>query len=162
MEETKKPIRFVRKSESWLMRAIGFVLLPFTPTFMEKFWTTLGHTIYTPTKLDADKDWGTAIWLQRHAHVINHEAIHVLQAERWGMLVQAFLVLGPTPLPVLLSWGRWRVEREAYLPRIAAARRDGNRADVTDWIVDTLWRNYMWTYPRGWMRDWFDAHQFEE
>lgn len=170
----------MKKTDSRLMRAVGWVLKPFTPTFMGSFWTTIGSTVYVPSRYDDDEDWGTEVWRGRHAALLAHEAVHVAQFERYGLLLMAVMYLGPAPfieivawialiwswkvaliiagvalanlpLSVGLAWGRWRLEREAYLESIryeAPAFRDSQ----IKFIADTLWRNYLFTWPRVWVR----------
>lgn len=193
LPKTKQPVVLRKKSNSWLMRLAGWFLRPFTPAFMDRFWTTRGHIIYTPTRYDADENWGTDSWKTTHATVLRHEVIHILQHERWGALIMFLLYSGPSPLVLFLgawqiigvqvadwswwvpgsfwlaavvlaplslgfAWGRWRVEREAYLTNIRARTDPKERAEVIEWIVNSLWKNYLWTWPRSWMRAWFEEN----
>ncbi len=91
------------KSRSQLMRVIGWVLRPFNPAFMERYWTTIGSTIYVPTQHDDEKDWGEAAFRARHRDIIDHEKVHVEQFECWGVLGMAFGYLGPSPFLFIAS-----------------------------------------------------------
>ncbi|MFK7740400.1 MAG: hypothetical protein AB8H80_08750 [Planctomycetota bacterium] len=130
------------KSSSRIMRwCARFARLFGNPRFQSHFWTTLGRTIYYPTLVD--DPW-------RHPRVLRHELVHVRQWQRWGLLFWiSYLLL---PLPVGLAWCRWRWEREAYLEDLAQA---ANVDMAMEHIVQSLWRNYGWAWPRPWMRRWF-------
>lgn len=171
-------VYFAKKTETWWCRAVA----AFIPAFNEHFWTTLGNTIYVPARYDDDVDWGSLRWRARHAQntVIAHELVHVAQFERFGIPLMLLFILGPSPflllaaVPVLLLWktagmmllaavavlsplslglayGRWWVERSAYLVSIQQG------ADVEQ-VVDTLWWDYGFCWPRAWMRAWFTRH----
>lgn len=181
------PIHLAKKSRSRLMRSIA--QLPFIPTgFMSSFWTTVGHTVYTPTIYDADVDWGRQSWVSRHKQVLDHEGVHVAQVERWGHIVHTLLYLGPSPFIAVLAvlalpasiiwlwwlsialiglalalaplslgfaWGRWRIEREAYMTQIRAAHSRADAIIAARRIAETLWDNYAWAWPRTWAWRWF-------
>lgn len=105
----KRPVRIMKKSDSILMRLIGFVLKPFTPAFMSIFWTTIAFpfrstTVYTPTKYDDDPAWGSHKWIADHYSTWIHETGgdgtlegHALQAQKWTALGLAILYTGPAP-----------------------------------------------------------------
>lgn len=132
------------------MRLLGL----FSKKFMERFWTTSGHTIFVPSRYDNDPDWGYADWQERHSTLIDHELTHIQQYERLGAILYTFLYLFP---PCLFAWGRWRLEREAYLVNIQRAPKS-ERLYVIERIVESLWTNYFWTWPKSWMRKWFQEH----
>lgn len=133
-------LRFVRKDRSLLMQALAWVLAPLLggrEAFMRQWWTTLGTTIYYPVDVE-----------HPHDHpMVEHEAVHALQFQRWGWLALGLLYV--LPLPVLLS-GRWWIERPAYLVDILAGRRTPEQA------ADILWGSYLWPWPRPWMLRWFE------
>jgi len=147
-------IKLVKKTDSRLMRAINFLLRPLTPAFMSYFWTTIGDTIYVPSIYDNDANWGSESWRARHAAVLAHEHVHVEQFKNLSFLVVALLYLGPTPLPIFFSYGRWCIEREAYILEVRASK---NPTATINRIVDTLWNNYGWCWPKAWMRKWFTS-----
>lgn len=147
-------MKIAKKSESKLMRFLAFILKPITPDFMRDFWTTwpFNETIYVPTKYDFDPDWGMPTWEKRHREVLEHESVHIEQAKRWTVPIFALMYL-VFPMPILFAWGRWRIERDAYLTQLRAST---DKAATIEWIVDTLWHSYAWTWPRAWMRRWFN------
>lgn len=136
--------RFVRKSEWWVTRWLAVLLKPMVPNFMEGFWTTIGRTIAYPDSVGDPFD-------VRHRGVLLHEMVHVQQWDRWWILMPISYVL--FPFPVVFAWSRWRWEREAYLIQI-------NREELgVSQVVDFLWNNYGWCWPREWMERWFDEHK---
>jgi hypothetical protein len=140
-------VRLVAKRDSPVMRVLALLLRAVgTRGFNERFWTTLGRTIYYPTSV---RDPFT------HPVVIEHELVHVQQWQRWGLFLWiSYLLL---PLPIGLAWFRFRWEREAYLVQLAhAPERERNRE--IDRIVDVLWFGYARPWPRRWMRRWFQRN----
>lgn len=195
----RRPVRIMKKSDSFLMRFVGLILSPFTPAFMSGFWTTIAYpfrptTVYTPTRYDDDPDWGSHKWIAKHYGTWIHETGgdgklegHALQAQRWTALGLAVLYTGPAPwvlVPGLLllagpslfgwpssvahgvliaatalvplsigfAWGRWRVERQPYLINI-------RRGMSIDRAVATLWSNYLFCWPKSWMKKWFEDNK---
>jgi len=173
--------RLRKKTDSLSQQLVGLLLKPLNGGYMTHFWTTIGRTIYVPSKYDADADWGAGSWVLRHTAVLNHELKHVEQGSKWGMALQALMYVGPAPFLLLLSlplwwvsplttyvllaaaalsspltiglaYGRWRIEREAY----QVSRMYGRSVDA---IVNSLWKNYAWTWPRAWMKKWFETNQ---
>lgn len=127
-----------------MMQVMAKLLYPFAPDFMTDWWTTIGTTIYYPTSvMDLDAD--------SLAGVRAHEMVHV---EQWRAhpVCMVFLYLF-LPLPVLFS-GRWFIERPAYLLDILTGRYSVDRA------VETLWSNYLWPWPRFFMKRWFEDKTF--
>lgn len=160
-----KPVQVRRKDQSLLMRLISFVL---GYRFMTSSWTTVSRRkIYAPTHMpdevvgtwvieDPTCPGGLAIldgsaraarWLRFYSSVVRHEICHTRQIRRWLLLFHLTYLW--FPLPVLLAWGRWRWEREAYLINL----REGTH--TVPEVVDILWSGYFWTWPKAWMRRWF-------
>jgi hypothetical protein len=161
------------------------LLLFINPRFMLDFWTTVGRTVYVPTKYDKDFDWGTEPWRRRHHLVIDHEQVHIDQLDRHGWLAHGLLYIGPSPYllgfglglaPLLgpmalfwmtcaaailapltagLAWGRWSLEREAYLVEVRALPPGPDRDARIERIADSLWYNYFYSWPRSWAITWF-------
>jgi beta-lactamase regulating signal transducer with metallopeptidase domain len=71
-QKHNQKVKVLRKSKSWLMRAIGFILKPFNPTFMEQYITTIGATIYVPD------DFLTSFGEMEILDVLAHETQHVI------------------------------------------------------------------------------------
>ena len=146
MEDIEVSFVVKSKADSRLMRAIGWLLGIFgNKRFMTNFWTTLGtSTIWAPTSVTIGPDT-----LRDHSVAIRHELVHIQQARRWPVIWQlAYLLL---PLPFGLAWFRWRWEREAYLVNLKAGVMS-----IED-VVNTLWNNYGWCWPKRWMRSWLSA-----
>lgn len=165
-------MKFQKKSDNGLMK----LLAKFAGDhFMTSMWTTVGSTIYVPTQYDNDPDWGSEAWCIRHGTTLQHEATHVNQGRTLSWPVFFLIYFGPAPISILLwlinvkfvlltlgllplslglAYGRWRLEREAYLVDI----RDG--VDI-DFIVDSLWHRYMFTWPKSWMAKWFHSQVFQ-
>jgi hypothetical protein len=138
-------VRLIAKRDSRLMSVLAVLLrLVGTRGFNERFWTTLGRTIYYPISVRDP---------YAHPEILAHELVHVRQWERWGVLLWISYVL--LPLPIGLAWFRFRWEREAYLVQIAGA---ADREREIDRIVDVLWFGYARPWPRSWMRRWFQRN----
>jgi hypothetical protein len=171
----KHRVRFVRKDQSRLMRAIAWVLGSW---FLLRAWTTIGRTVYYPAPEPPPRrglflgalyagdlaarrtvfspgdnehsGWdGTWSRAARHRSVLEHEYHHIRQFERLWHLHSVLYLLG-VPLPFLLAWYRWWAERGPYLHQMRYYGRDVERT------VQTLWRVYGWCWPRRWMRRWFE------
>jgi len=137
-------VKLVPKTSSTLMRSCGLLLRAVgNRVFLERYWTTLGRTIYYPTRVTDPLS---------HPVVLEHELVHVRQWERWGVLMWVSYLL--LPLPIGLCWFRFRWEREAYLVDLAHAP-DRDREREIERIVDSLWFGYGFPWPRPWMRSWF-------
>lgn len=182
------PGRYVRKTDSKLMRFLG--RLPFVPSsFMTDFWTTIGHTIYTPSSLDHDSDYGKPTWESRHEQTIKHENVHVCQYETLGLVLFFVMYLGPAPFGLLagllllplqfagfmgilpsicfavalvtpsfsigFAFGRWLLEREAYMVQMEYAASQGVAEETADLIADALWNGYFFTWPPDRAAQWF-------
>jgi len=146
-------VKLVPKRESWLMRAIAWVLAVtrINSDFMDSYTTTIRKTIYYRMAWEPF-EIGTDAHLRAHASTLEHEFVHVLQWEKYWLLFTISYVL--LPIPIGLAWYRFRWEREAYLINI----RNGRSIDS---CVDALWR-YGWPWPRSWMRRWFQKQTAEE
>jgi len=151
-------IRFVRKDKGpWWMRALCKIM---GKTFRERFWTTIGKTMYYPTNVEpetavlglecsvARATFNMRLKNEGWRHVIEHELYHVEQYRRfWHFYSLLYLLV---PLPILFAYFRWRFERVAYLHQI---KHYGRSVEVT---VDLLWRVYGWCWPKPLMRRWFN------
>ena len=160
-------MKFVKKSDSMFMKFLGLFL---GRRFRQYFWTTLGTTVYVPSRHDGDRDWGTELWVRRNRKVIEHEKVHVEQFRKYGWLLMILLYIGPAPfflmliplfpplfivltlltipLSTTLAWGRWFIEREAFLTQI-------HNESGAKWAADLLWNDYFFTWPPLWSENWF-------
>lgn len=142
--------RLIPKKDSWIMGVIGAVLLWGTfgrmKSFGQDFCTTLGNTIYTPSR------WSEMSWASKY-ELVRHELVHMRQARRLGMLRYAVMYL-LWPVPVWWAWGRVQLELEAYHESFRAMAvvhgpryLRANRNQLADWLGDTLsGSSYFWTW----------------
>lgn len=115
------PIRVAYKDESCLMRVLGALVWLFNKKFMTSFTTTLGSTVYLPSR-----EWAARRSKKRLAMTIAHEAVHALDAKALSMPLFSFLYLFPQCLAVLallapLSWW-WLLALLALAPLPAPGR----------------------------------------
>lgn len=94
-------IRF--KDESLWMKLIGMLISPFNPNFAKDFITTMGSTIYFPSKASYEADPGGSF------QTIAHEFVHIWdsQQDSWFKLKYMFpqsLALVPVAAYGLLAW----------------------------------------------------------
>lgn len=73
------------KDESWLMKLIGKVLF-FNKGFMNSFVTTLGSTVYFPTRSRLEKSTSN-----HHLVTLSHEYMHARDAQRMNPILFGFL-----------------------------------------------------------------------
>lgn len=159
-----RPVRIVPKHKSFHQRAAAWALWALTfggqRTYLTHYVTTLGHTIYVP------EDWDR--WPPAHAlEVLRHELVHVAQFERWGFLGMV-LIYGFFPLPAGLSYGRARLEWEAYretlravaeIEGLAAAKSPALHAQIVQRFTGPDY-GWMWPFPRTirrWIREEIEA-----
>ena len=133
----EEDVQFVKKSDSTLMKFIGF----FFPAFMTNLWTTIGDTIYYPVTVKSP----LAI---KNYPIIKHEVVHIKQFKKYGVPLFLLLYLF-LPLPFLFSYFRWKFEREAYFHANIKTEKDIDR------VVDSLAKYYLYPWPKRWMRKWF-------
>ena len=111
--------RIVKKSDSKLMRAIGWVLKPFNKTFMTQYVTTIGSTIYSPWEVISDS-------------LLQHELQHVSDSKKFPVIYElSYLFLLPFGLTMRSFW-----ERRAY--RHSIKRLFLDRAMPEGYIVEWL------------------------
>lgn len=109
------------KDESWLMKLAGRLMF-YNPDFSSHFTTTVGETVYFPSRKSVEIDYQTS-WT-----VLCHELVHVEDNRKNGWLTLGYYM--PQSLaflallaPVLWSW--WPLLALAFLlPLPAPWRRD--------------------------------------
>jgi hypothetical protein len=158
------PVRVVKKPDFWHQRAASAALFAVTlggqRTYLSRYVTTLGRTIYVPNDFE---DWPPA----RAVEVLRHEAVHVAQFERFGW-IGMILLYGLLPLPMGLAYGRARLEWEAYTETLrAVAEIEGIDAAREPSLHDEIIRRftgpdygYMWPFP-GVVRRWIEQALLE-
>jgi len=97
----KLKIRY--KNENWLMKLISYLLF-FNKSFMDAFFTTLGNTVYVPSRKFVESKQVTA-----SVNLI-HEFVHIYDANRLTIPLFSFLYASPQILSLLclplflISW----------------------------------------------------------
>jgi hypothetical protein len=149
------------KDSSRLMRAIDIALkvisLGNARGFMSDYVTTLGYKVYLPL------DW-VAMPDETKACVLRHEAVHMRQRRKYGMVLFALLYLF-IPLPIGLAYYRTKFEKEAYAESMRCAFRFYERGAYL--LTDPRYKDrivsqftgpgYLWMWPfRGSVSRWFD------
>ena len=151
--------KLVQKSESKLMQIIDVFLKIITfgqmRSFMRDFVTTIGTTVYVPSRWDT---WPVPSKMA----VLRHERVHMRQSRRYGRVLYSFLYLF-FPLPVGLAYFRMLLEKEAYEESLRAyveyyglqIFKDG---EVKDSMVKHFTTaEYFWMWPfRKSLEKWFD------
>jgi hypothetical protein len=136
-------IRVIPKTESRLMRAIGW----FSEDFMKVWWTSYRVPFGPPTITYPSDTKDPYAFPQ----VLKHERIHCEQFRPWYAPLWMLLLETLIPLPIFWS-GRWYVERKAYLRDILAG------VCCVEEAVQTLWYSYGYVYPKPLMRRYFQKH----
>src|SRR5262249_25388761 len=150
----------VSKDQVWHQRWLGRILAIITfgqqRRYLDSYTTTLGcRRIYVP------RGWGQLSPQARYV-ILRHEREHLRQFRRYTFLGMAILYM-LFPLPVGLSYFRYRFERAGYRETIRASREVFGREHVLD---PTFQRGvvrqftsgaygWMWPFPRAvgrWVR----------
>ena len=140
-------LRVVEKRASRFSRAIDGALRVVTlgrqSTYMTRYVTTIGSTIYVPAS------WGERSDDDRYV-TLRHEAVHLRQFRRYGLVAMTFLYLVPI-VPLGLALGRARLEWEAYAETLrAVAETHGPAAAADPALHDRIVRQFT-TGAYGWM-----------
>ena len=124
--------------------------------FLTHYHTVIGWTLYVPAS------WEAQTW-QAKVVTLRHERVHLRQFRRHGRVGMALLYLLPI-LPIGLSWGRARLEWEAYAETLRAtaevlgpeAARDPRlHAQIVRQFAGGAY-GWMWPFPkavRRWIAD---------
>jgi hypothetical protein len=154
---TSEGVRLVPKDRVWHQRAIHRLLQVLTlggqSHYLDAYVTTIGNAIFLPP------DFASRPLGDRYA-TLRHEAVHLEQFRRWGLVPMAIAYL-LLPFPVGLAWCRMRLERVAYEESIRVHHHLGGRA-ATDRMREHVIRQFtsgsygwMWPFPRAVAR-WYD------
>jgi len=136
---------------------IFYVLRGFKKSdFMDRA-TTIGGVIAFPEK--------TKLYAVNPVEYVTlkHEAVHIKQQARFGLGdawagAWLFLLLYLfVPLPALLSWFRFKFEREAMLAEIKAAKSLGYEPNIEFYVQSLSGVSYLWAWPEAKVRKWFKA-----
>ncbi len=152
-------LRVIEKAGDPFSRAIDVALKVITvggqSAFLTRYVTTIGSTIYLPSG-----------WAQRSAAsrycTLRHEAVHLRQFRRYGLVGTALIYLLPF-VPLGLAYGRARLEWEAYAETlrahaevygVEAARDPKLHAYVRRQFTSAAY-GWMWPFDRAVQR-WID------
>ena len=152
--------RVVRKTDSWLQRAIHQALRVLTfgaqSAYLGSYQTTIRRTVYVTA------DWDRLSDEQRYV-TMRHEREHLRQFRRYTTPIMALLYLCG-PLPVGLSWFRAHFEKQGYAESIRAAAEVYGIGHVRDprhreYVVSQfLSGSYGWMWPfRRSIETWYDG-----
>jgi len=148
--EQKNNVNLIPKADSKLMRTVGWVLKPFTPSFMTHFWTTYRIPFKKPTIAYPSIVQEAAH--DKYKSTLEHEMMHAEDMRSgWG-LFKMFCLLLFFPMPVIFS-GRWYIERYPYLHNMI---NHASRGYTVEREVENLWNNYIWAWPKPLMKKWFE------
>lgn len=146
-----------KKRTSKLQRAIHVLLAAITfggqRVYLTKYHTVLFGTLWVPDSWDAMSEDDKYILLR-------HERVHLRQRARLGDVMMTVLYLVPF-FPIVLAYGRARIEWEAYVETLRATaevygvdRADSLRTHIRERFVGPEY-GWMWPFPRIIDR-WFD------
>lgn len=136
-------------------RFLKVVTLGRQSTYLTQYTTVLGRTIFVPF------DWERRDPRDRYV-TLRHEAVHLRQARRYGLMPMG-LLYGLPILPLGLAYGRARIEWEAYAETFRAvaevygpgrARDPALRAHVVRQFTGAAY-GWMWPFPRQ-VNAWID------
>ncbi len=137
-------------------RALRVVTLGGQSEYTARYTTVIGTTIYLPTGWTARTDLDRLVTLR-------HEAVHLRQFARYGLVGMSLLYLLPIA-PMGLALGRARIEWEAYretlrataeLRGLDAARDPALHAHIVHQFTSAAY-GFMWPFPRA-VQGWIDA-----
>ena len=93
------------KDESWFMKLLGYILF-FNKNFMTEYTTTIGSTIYFPSRAKVESKQLSSIV------ILLHELVHIYDSQKLTRLLFSFLYLTPqilAPLSILLWLFSWKL-----------------------------------------------------
>lgn len=136
-------------------RALRVITLGGQSAYTTRYVTTIGRTIYLPT------GWGARSSESRYL-TLRHEAVHLRQFRRYGLLGMTLLYLLPIA-PLGLAAGRAWLEWEAYAETLRATFERGGidaardpilHAHIVQQFVGPAY-GWMWPFPRA-VQGWID------
>ncbi|MDQ3035044.1 MAG: hypothetical protein M3Y87_21735 [Myxococcota bacterium] len=135
-------------------RLLKIITLGGQSAYLTRYTTVMARTIYVPF------DWERRDPRERYV-TMRHEAVHLRQSRRYGLVLMSFLY-GVPFFPLGLAYGRARIEWEAYAETFRAvaevfgparAREPELRAHVVRQFTSPAY-GWMWPFPRqvnGWI-----------
>jgi len=142
---------------------------------LKQSWTTIGNVVYVPVRTDKEGKilrYGDLPYTDYKG--LAHEIVHVEQFYKWRLKSMKYgRAAGAVLLilyylfvffPIGLAYGRYRIEREAFLEGLLAAKAIG--LEIPPLIERAVyhcstspWYLWMWPFPRL-VRHWFET-QYE-
>lgn len=162
------------KSESWLNKAIAFVVKPFNPNFLDGYITTLGTTIWISDSFmpELDNLNGLEVITHETQHIIDYNANRFLFVLSYGfpqiLALLSILALGAFWSPWMALWllclgfaapfpspGRYKAELAGYRTSVLFRRKvykqtDEQIQDLYDQVEEQLskkWYYFTWPFP---------------
>jgi hypothetical protein len=146
------------KASSTFMKLLDLCLKLITfwrmKTFMSKFTTTIGYTVYTPASWEG---MSTKV----RCLILKHEAVHMQQRKDHGSFWFSFSYL-LLPFPVLWAYYRMKYEMEAYEVTVQVKWEYFGRRGFTPQAREAMIKrftgpSYFWTWPwRKRIETWYD------
>lgn len=127
------------KNESFLMKLLGMIMF-FNPSFMTNFITTIGNTVYFPTKEMVEEDNSSAI------RVLAHEYVHMRDSQRYSNFIFVIMylfpqILAPLALLLLLVW--WPLAIVGFLLLLAPLPAPGRKLlELNGYRMSLFMTNY--------------------
>lgn len=150
LEELREEIgglRVVDKADDGFSKLIDVALRVVTfggqRFYMTRYVTTIRRTIYLPS------GWSSRTPESRYV-TLRHEAVHLRQFRRYGLIGTALVYLLPI-LPMGLAWGRARLEWEAYAETLRATAEVYGRSAAHDPALHRHIRRQFTSSAYGWM-----------
>jgi hypothetical protein len=148
-----------KKSSSLLMKAINVVMMGITfgfmKSFMDRFITTIGTTMYVPDSWDARP-------AETRLRTLRHERVHMRQSKRYGKTLYTLMYL--FGFPTVLAFGRKKLEQEAYEESIRATLEYFGEAGILDpkfresMVKHFTTAEYFWMWPwKSSVEAWYDG-----
>jgi len=114
------------KDQSALMRGLNFFAQLFNPVFMTRYTTTVGTTVYFPSKADL------LLFEEMYASVLAHELVHMVERKERGVVYNLSYVFPQVlavgaALSVLSVWNLWFLLSLLFLLALAPIPSPGRR-----------------------------------
>jgi hypothetical protein len=177
-QKYKFQIRHKEDVLGWqILTVIVFFLTFFQVNLLEKSWVTIGKVVYVPRRYDPKQRkvyrYGDLPFEDYCA--LSHELEHIKQYAKFGVVVFLLIYIFPF-FPIGLAYGRYWLERQAYLAGILAAKSIEYEAWARQHYLETPtpplekaiqacstspW--YLWPWPfQASVRRWFEAALLRE
>lgn len=151
-------IQLLPKEDSKLMKVIGFIVKPFNPAFNTRYTTTIGSTIWMPSKLVSSlpEDYLLEVIAHEVQHILDHKsqelwfkvsylfpqvlallsflALGAIWSTPWLLWLLCLLFLAPIP-----AYWRYKAELNGYRVSLVLNKYYGRPSDNTRaWITEQI------------------------